>query len=69
MILSPECRADYGRDGTWDGVSNDEGDNEVELDIRLYYADLTRFAANAIRTNGSHSDTVRANWIAIGVYE
>lgn len=63
VFVTPECRADG-----YAGVSDLLRDRDVELDIRLYYKDLTRFRCNAIRTTGSNSDYVRAMWLAIGKY-
>ena len=40
----------------------------VELDIRCYESSLTSFKVRSIRTEGTLSDTVRANWWVIGNY-
>lgn len=63
VILSPECR----RDG-WNGTISGKGGQNIELRTRLWYASKTQFRATADRDEGSGTDYVRANYIAIGRY-
>jgi len=64
LIVTPQCK----RDG-WSGATgNSTPYFNVELDVRPWYVSLSQFKASTIRTSRSGSDTVRANWIAIGKY-
>lgn len=69
VILSPECRRDLSGGSPWNNDSSaGDGRQNIELDMRLWYSDLTKARCSSIRTRGSEGDTVRANWLAIGKY-
>lgn len=65
VILSPECRS-----SEWNGSIAAPGGAaaNVELDMKLWYSDLTAIKVSVIRNAGALTDYVRANWIAIGKY-
>ena len=64
VIVSPECR----RDGWNNTVSHSTEQNNVELDMRVWYSDKSKFIASSRRGGGTNNDYARANYIAIGKY-
>lgn len=64
VIGVPECRS-----GVWNGtVSKAFNPENIELDARLWYSDLSKAIFSTMRHGGFGGDRVRVNYMAIGRY-